>query len=149
MRLVRNLKAISPLIATIILIAIAVAGGLLVYALFTSTTGVAATKGQVQIESMDLVKSTGEDVIFTITIKNVGSKPVTELKITLNGEDTAVIPLSSDPLQPGQSYSYSASSKAGELTKTYVVGNSYIVEVDAKYSDESTSSIVTSVMCRS
>ena len=147
MRLARNLKAISPLIATIILVAIAVAGGLLVYALFTSTTGVAATKGQVQIETMDLVKSTDGAVIFTMTIKNVGSKPVEKLKITLDGEDEAVIDLSGDPLQPGQSYAYKVAPE--EITQTYVVGNSYIVKVDAEYSDGSTSSIVSSVMCRS
>jgi len=143
MRLVRNLKAISPLIATIILVAIAVAGGLLVYALFTSTTGVAATKGQVQIETMDLVKPTEGDVIFTITIKNVGSKPVTGLNILLpNG--TSVEP-EFETIQPGQSFAYSAEF----APESFVVGNSYLVEVDAEYSDGSTSSIVSSVMCRS
>ena len=145
MRLVRNLKAISPLIATIILIAIAVAGGLLVYALFTSTTGVAATKGQVQIETMDLVKPTEGNVIFTITIKNVGSKPVTGLTILLpNG--TSVEP-DFETIQPGQSFAYRAEFTSAQFDA--VVGNSYLVEVDAEYSDGSTSSIVSSVMCRS
>jgi len=142
MRLSKHIKAISPLIATIILIAITIAGGLIVYALFTSTAGVASSKGQVAIESQDLVKA-GDAVIFTITVKSSGSKPATNVTITLDGE--APKKLAPITLQPGQSISYTEDTLVGP----YVIGNSYLVTIEATYSDGSTSSLVASVICRS
>jgi flagellin-like protein len=53
-------RAISPLIATIILIAITVVGGLLVYSIFTSTSNTMSAKALVSVETADLVKGAGE-----------------------------------------------------------------------------------------
>jgi len=83
MKLVKNIKAVSPLIATIILIAITVAGGLVTYALFTSTAGVSSAKGQVSFESVDLVR-TGEQLAFAATLKNGGNKPVKNITVSLH-----------------------------------------------------------------
>jgi flagellin-like protein len=138
-------RAISPLIATIILIAICISGGLLVYSAFFSTAGTLSAKGQVTVEAMDLVKNTEGHVNFSIVVKNTGNKPVTTLTVTLNGETAAQVTLPSDILQPGQSASYSASA----LAKEYVVGNSYNVVINAKFSDGSTFATTTSVNCRS
>ena len=142
MRLSKHIKAISPLIATIILIAITIAGGLIVYALFTSTAGVASSKGQVAIESQDLVKA-GTDVIFTVTVKSSGSKPADAINITLADETVYAW---TGTLQPGQSMAW---TKDSGFTGTYIIGNSYLVTVVAHYSDGSTSSLVASVICRS
>ena len=154
MRLSKNKKAISPLIATIILIAITIAGGLVVYALFTSTASVASAKAQVQIDSMDLVK-TSTGTVFTITVKNTGNKPLataaSSLTVSLGSETGNPFDMTpATALQPGQSTSITLSSSAAApdtLTGTYVIGDSYLVSISATYSDGSTSSLAQSIMC--
>jgi len=76
-------RAISPLIATIILISICVAGGLLIYSVFFSSAGTLTAKGQVSIESIDLVKDSTGKATFTITIKNTGNKPTSDVTVAL------------------------------------------------------------------
>lgn len=143
----RGKRGISPLIATIILIAIALAGGLLVYTYMTSMTGVLSAKGQVSVEAIDLVKDTEDNVVFSITVKNTGNKPIEELKVKLDNENEATFSGISDsnPLQPGQSASYTNSS----LSQSYTVGNSYNVIITAKFTDGSTYTTTVSVKCRS
>lgn len=143
-RLLRCRKAISPLIATIILIAIVVAGGLLVYSIFFGTAGTLTAKGQVTVESIDLVKDATGTAAFTITIKNTGNKPTTDVKVTLASET----PTSINPkaLEPGKSGSIILSGLAGA---DYIVGNSYRVVVNATFTDGSTSLTTTTVQCRS
>jgi len=99
--------------------------------------------GQVQIDTMDLVKSTEGDVIFTCTIKNTGNKSATSVNITLNGEDTDVVALPDNLLQPGQTAMCVATP-----TEDYVLGNAYLVIIEVSYSDGSSSSCVQLVVCR-
>jgi len=140
-------RAISPLIATIILISICVAGGLLIYNVFFSTTGTLTAKGQVEVESMDLVKDTAGNVVFSITIKNSGNKPVTELKVNLAGTEYSVT-LPGGSLQPGQSVSHVETSPTAPAGG-FVAGNSYNVVIKATFSDGSSFTTTTSVKCRS
>jgi flagellin-like protein len=143
MRALRGKRAVSPLIATIILIAITVVGGLLIYSLFYSTSGILSAKAQVAVEAADLVVDTEGTVKFSIVIKNTGNKPVTELNFTLNGEDEVSITLPSGGLQPGQSVSASLDPKG-----SYTIGNSYIVLVEAEFSDGSSFATTVAVTCR-
>lgn len=142
-------KAISPLIATIILIAITVVGGLLIYSIFYSTSGTLGAKGQVTVESVDLVKQTDGSITFSITIKNTGNKPVVALTAKLANEDAQALkvagnPVSAtNPLQPGQS-AILVYAPAG----SYIVGNNYNVVIEAEFSDGSMFTHTTSVMCR-
>jgi flagellin-like protein len=136
-------RGISPLIATIILIAITVVGGLLVYSIFTSTSNTMSAKALVSVETADLVKS-ADGVHFSIVVKNAGNKPMTDLEIKLNGEDAAYEPtLPAGGLQPGQSIAHSA-----EPEKEYVVGKTYTVVIEATFSDGSTFITTTGLMCR-
>ena len=137
-------RAISPLIATIILIAITVVGGLLVYGVFMSTSNTMSSKALVSVEVVDLVKDTKGNANFSIVVKNTGNKPIRELNITLNGEDEHTVTLPDDKLQPGQSVAYSAA----HLDKAYTVGNSYTVVIKAEFEDGSTFAVTTGVMCR-
>jgi flagellin-like protein len=130
-------RALSPLIATIILIAITVAAGLMIYSMFLSTGSILGAKGQVSVENVKLVKDSGGTVTFVITIKNTGNKPVDAngLTIKLAGQDIAVSLTS--PLQPGQSISVvddAPSLPSGD----YVIGNTYTVAISAKFTDGST-----------
>ncbi|MEM2046638.1 MAG: archaellin/type IV pilin N-terminal domain-containing protein [Candidatus Jordarchaeales archaeon] len=145
-RAVKSRRAISPLIATIILVSITIAGGLLIYNVFFSAAGTLMAKGQVEVEAVDLVKDTEGDAVFTITIKNTGNKPVTALAVTLAGETEASIDLSGvgGNLQPSQSVSHMNDALAG----SYVSGNSYNVVIEATFSDSSTFISTISVKCR-
>jgi flagellin-like protein len=144
-------RAISPLIATIMLIAICVAGGLLVYTIFFSTAGTISAKGQLTVEAIDLVKQTDGAVAFTITIKNSGNKPISAptsyLNVTLKGTEYEV-PLPSGGLQPGQSTSFIQNFDAAHAG-VFTIGNTYTVTIKAKFDDGSTFTTTTSVQCRS
>jgi len=138
-------RAISPLIATIILISICVAGGLLVYSVFMSTTSTLTAKGQIEVEAIDLVKDTDGAMAFSITVKNSGNKPINSLTVTVDGESLGDI-LGGAVLQPGQS----VSATDGTLTPAnYIVGNSYNVVIEVSFTDGSSFAHTTSVRCRS
>lgn len=142
-------RAISPLIATIILIAICVVGGLLVYSVFMSTSSTMSAKGQISIEAIDLVKETDGTATFTITVKNTGNKPAESLTVKLADEDEQDLQVNGqdvskdNPLQPGQS-----AVLVYDPSGNYVVGNSYNVVIQAKFSDGSMFVKTESVMCR-
>ena len=144
----RGKRGISPLIATIILIAIALAGGLLVYTYMTSMAGVLSAKGQVSVEAIDLVRGSDGKATFSITVKNSGNKPIKQLNVTLASESEAsFLGISAaNPLQPGQTASY---IKSSGFTGTYTAGNSYNVVIEAVFTDGSTFTTTVSVKCRS
>jgi len=140
-------RAISPLIATIILIAITVAGGLMIYSIFLSTGGVLGAKGQVSVENVKLVKDSSGVVTFAITIKNTGNKPVAAngLTVKLAGQDVSIS--LANPLQPGQSVSVAAEAPA--IQGGYVIGNSYTVTISATFTDGSSFADSIAVTCTS
>jgi len=134
---------VSPLVSTLILISIAIAGGLIVYGALYSWSGIMSAKAQLDIESVDFVKVSDGDVTFAITVKNSGSKPFDVMKITLpNGTETGDI--ITGTLQPGQSIGYSTT-----VTGTFVVGNTYTVTINGTCTDGSTFMKTISVQCRS
>jgi len=142
----RGKRGISPLIATIILIAIALAGGLLVYTYMTSMTGVLSAKGQVSVEAIDLVKDTEGNVVFSITVKNSGNKPIKLINVTLASENAVTIfNNTNSPLQPSQTTSY---VKDSNFSGSYTAGNSYNVVIKAVFTDDSTFTTTVSVKCR-
>jgi len=142
---VRGLKAVSPLVATVILITICLSVNLLVYSTFFSTTNTLTTRGQVTVESVDLVVQTDGHTTFTITIKNSGSKPVSELTVNLAGTDYTVT-LPSDGLQPGRFASH-VETNPTPPAGGFVVGKRYNVVVKATFSDGSGFSKTEAVKC--
>ncbi|MEM2597224.1 MAG: archaellin/type IV pilin N-terminal domain-containing protein [Thermofilum sp.] len=139
-------KAISPLLATVILIAITVAGGLLVYNVFFNTAGTVSTQLQVSVVSCDLVRA-GSRTLLSITVRNDGSKPIYSLNVTIwDGGSTQRGPYSlyvgsnpvsqNNPLAPGGCAS--ASLTEAQLGTNFVAGNKYPVRIDALASDGST-----------
>ncbi|MGC9069123.1 MAG: archaellin/type IV pilin N-terminal domain-containing protein [Thermoprotei archaeon] len=88
MKAVRKIRGISPLIATIILIAITIVGGLLIYNLFFSTSSTASSTSAISVQNIDLVVPGGTGTPqFSITVKNAGNKPITGYTITIYGEN--------------------------------------------------------------
>jgi len=149
MRLWKSIKAISSIIAVIILIAITVAGGLLVFALMTSTLTGSNQKTQVNFESLSLYRSTGEPkAVFTATLKNTGNRPIKQLIIHFSNESDYTVPsvTASTPLEPGRTVGVTLTPP--KITaERYVVGNAYSVTVEAEAVDGSAFSTVASVKC--
>jgi flagellin-like protein len=157
-------KAISPLLATIILIAITIVGGLVVYSIFTSSAGAAGSQSSVQVVSAQLVVPTGSaQATFAITVKNSGNKPINNLQISgiqtgttlcgTGGTNPSLVTSASScapaiTLAPGQ-------SAAGTMTITLpgnpqiIVGKTYQYVITATFVDGSTSTNVFTVQATS
>jgi len=133
-------KAVSPLLATIILIAITVAAGLVIYNVFFSTAGTISAQLNVQIVSMDLVR-TSATKLFSVTIKNAGNKPINSISVTVylegqTGGSVAWTLSGTVTLQPGQVWS-SSSTSPPYSAKDLVVGQQYPVTISVTATDGS------------
>lgn len=144
-------RAVSPLLATIILIAITVAAGLVIYNVFFSTTGTMSSQLQVDVTSCDLIR-TDSKTLLSVTVKNTGNKPIVSCNVTIwDGSPTpaqkgpysfyvGTNPVSpTNLLVPGGFASVSLTE--AQLGTNFVVGNKYPVRIDARASDGSTFSI--------
>jgi flagellin-like protein len=92
------LKAVSPVIATLLLIAIAVAAGIILYVFVSGFTGGLTQPGGQQVaEQLSLDAYSFESLsTLTITIRNVGTTPVQIDKLYFDGSMITV----STPLNP-------------------------------------------------
>ncbi|MEM2187990.1 MAG: archaellin/type IV pilin N-terminal domain-containing protein [Thermoproteota archaeon] len=123
-------RALSPLLATIILIAITVAAGLVVYSLFFSAAGTASTHLNIQVISADIVK--GSDVnLVAATVKNTGNKMITSCTITFFGDSGSVV-LDLGNIEIGQT-----KSASGTTMVEFTAGKSYPVKIEVEASDGS------------
>jgi len=132
----KSRKAVSPLLATIILIAITVAAGLVIYNVFFSTAGVTSSTLQVDIVSCDLVRTTAPSrAILSITVKNTGNRPITSCKVSIWDDTGTEKPSSggkellSGTLAPGAFAS--ASFTEADIGTSFTVGKSYSVKIKA------------------
>jgi len=135
-------KAVSPLLATIILIAITVAAGLVIYNVFFSTAGTIGAQLNIQIVSVDIVK-TSATTLVSATVKNTGNKPISSCTVTVYG-DSGTASLNLGSMEPGQLKSASAAYSSGF---TVTVGRSYPVKIEATAADGSTFSKSFTVTC--
>ena len=141
-------KGVSPILATVILIAITVAAGLFLYQAFFGDLGIASQSRLVQITSAQLIVPTGSSTgTVTIVIKNSGSSAINNLatnlvaKITTTGSTTlSAVSGSPTNLTPGQSVAMTATGVSA------YIGSTYVVLVTATFSDGSTSSTAVSVI---
>jgi flagellin-like protein len=148
MKLWKSIKAISSIIAVVILIAITISGGLLVFTIMNSTLTGSNQKVQVNFESLSLYRSTGEPkVVFTATLKNTGNRPIKLLTLKVHNESDYTVPSVSvqNPLEPGRTVGVTLTPP--QITaEWYVVGNAYSVTVRAEAVDGSGFSHATTVM---
>lgn len=135
-------RGVSPLIATIILIAITVAVGAALYAYSANIMGVTGTIVQVEVTSCELVKTSARTV-FSITVKNTGNRPITRLQVWIwdhGGTQRGPADLQvggaavseANPLQPGSYATVTLTDvSTPSIGTNYVVGNSYGVRISA------------------
>jgi len=136
MNVAKSRKAVSPLLATIILIAITVAAGLVIYNLFFSSVGTMSSTLQVDIISCDLVKTASPSkVLLSITVKNTGNRPITTCKVSIWDNTPTEKPATGGgeiltaSLNPGAFASYSFTDT--NIGTSFDVGKSYPVKIKA------------------
>ena len=81
-RLMRSLRAVSPLFATVILTAIVLSAGLVVYGLISGMFGSLTQRHSFEVVSVDLVKASSGGML-SITVKNTGSVTAFLLKVSV------------------------------------------------------------------
>mgnify|MGYP001596114022 CR=1 FL=1 len=84
--LLQSRRAISPILATVVLLGITVVAGGLVFSIFTTGASTASTTNTIVIENAQAVKGSNH-ADLTATIKNGGSKPWTTIEMTVAKSD--------------------------------------------------------------
>jgi len=79
-------RAVSPLLATLILAALTISGALLVYTLFFSSFGTLGSIRTVQVSDVDVVKSS-IGVHLSLTVKNTGNARIVGLRVLVDDAD--------------------------------------------------------------
>jgi flagellin-like protein len=138
MRIQRDRRGVSPLIATIILISITVAVGLTVYAFVSGMVGTMSSTLDIQIQSIDVVKA-GSNILVATTIKNSGNIQITTCDVTVTG-DSGTATLTLGGISPGKAASASLSNPAG-LSVT--IGNAYPVSISVTATESSLTKALT------
>lgn len=81
--IIRHRKAISPILAVVILLGITVVAGGIVFSLFSTSATTASSADVIQIQNIQAVKGTSH-ADFTATVKNAGGQPWTKLEMTVS-----------------------------------------------------------------
>ena len=141
-----RLEGVSPLIATLILIAITVVGGILVYHVFFSSASSISSNGNVQIESANIYSGPG---IMTLTVKNTGTIAISNMNVTVYQSGSSVAYLKETnilpaTLTPGQTYSYKY-PPSGSSSVGFVSGDTYPIVINAVLSNGASYSTSTTV----
>ena len=132
-------KAVSPLIATIILIAVTIAIAAIViawvYGIFGTTTG-AGEKLQIFADARLIIKDKDKKVInFTVTAKNIGTSVVTIQNVYIKENATCTNPSitvgfeKNKPLQPGDVKTISAEFIKSDASCSLQPGITYTVVI--------------------
>ncbi len=104
------MKAISPVIATLILIAIAVIAGVFVLRQFILLSTTSAQQNMLQVQDLTFFRTISPDgsrinVTLQFSVKNVGQRRITLLNVTV--PDANFTKETNVDLNPGQVYTYS------------------------------------------
>jgi flagellin-like protein len=94
-------RAVSPLLATVVLIAIVVSAGLVVYAMLSGWMGTYSSTLSVQPTSVDLVIA-GDKALLSVSVKNTGNRPLAGVVVTGYDDNGKPFKLALSPAEPGQ-----------------------------------------------
>ena len=143
-------KAISPIIATIILIVITVVAGAFLYTYATGMmhSGAASQVANVQSAALVVPGGTGPGTL-TVTISNGGTVTIQSVNITnfAGSPLSTPVQLITSPIAPGQSASGTVNIPGNQITSpsSLVAGQSYELQLMIQYANGQTQVITTSV----
>jgi len=136
---VRDRRAVSPILASLIIITISALSGWIVYNILLSAQG---EDVKIWVEGASIARDITGIATLTCTVKNVGSKPIISLVLKVGGETLPFPNVSpSRPLAPGQSASIVA-----DLEGSFIAGESYRITVIARSKDGSDVAYATTAM---
>lgn len=119
-------RAISPLIATLILILIAVVGGGMVYIVFSNQAKSLSTTTDIQVQSASISNANGI-VVASVTVKNTGTTTIGKITVKVyggNGSPCNLTPIVT--LKPG-----GTGGSTEQIAGTYEINKSYVIEFAA------------------
>jgi flagellin-like protein len=91
MKILKNRKALSPVVASIILIAVTVAVSIAVAAWMGALTFTFTATEQLQITDLDFIPTSGSGTKYiNVTVRNTGTTPVTISEAWVNGQKQTV-----------------------------------------------------------
>ena len=121
-KLLKEARGISPLIATLILIAATIAGGAVVYGVMRSQMSSLGSNTNLEITYADIVVA-GNTKLAVVTVKNVGTVNLENVTATVTTDNTESVSILLGNLAAGQTQS--GENNVGQWTP----GNTYIVKV--------------------
>jgi len=121
-----RLRAISPLAATVILIAITLAAALLVYAIYNSFFSAQTKILRVEFTSASLIYVTDTVAYVKFSVKNVGTLIVTNCTVKVFGGGGQMVSFNLGFIDVGETKEV---SKAVNLS--LIPGNEYLMSVEA------------------
>jgi len=140
----RRTKAISPLIATILLITITIFAALVVYRIYTSILASQSRSLNVQVVSGFIFRLSNLNTIVSINIKNSGTVAISSCQATFYGDGSVSYQLDVGAMLPGQTKNATTLVTGGQLPVT--VGNSYPVVIYAAGGND-TFSVASTMAC--
>jgi len=129
-RRVNSKRGTSSLVVILILLIISSAGGYITYSFVFNSAQieVITERGNISIEDASLVKQTDVGTVFSITLKNVGEKPIKTITVNLAGTNYEV-PLKRN-LQARRTVSFVETDPASP-DGGFTSGNKYTIIVTA------------------
>jgi flagellin-like protein len=121
MRTRLGVRAISPLVATLILIAATVAGGALVYAVMRSQMSSLAGAADLQVNYAEIIVAGGVSKAF-VTVQNTGNVKLSGVGVKITQEAGSEVTINLGDIDKGQ-------TKSGETSGNWTAGKSYILTV--------------------
>jgi len=130
---------------------------LTIYTLFFSTAGTISSTLNMEVLTLDLIKTSSGKVLFSVTVKNIGNKPITSCQVSIwdkAGNEKGPFDLkindadvsATNQIDPGKVASITLTET--EIGTNYDAGNSYPVKIFIE-SDGSTLEKALTVTCHS
>jgi flagellin-like protein len=131
----KKAKAISPIIATIILIVITVVAGGFIYAYVSGMLHSGATSQQASIQSYSLIpSSTG--ATLTVTVQNSGTVAIKNVTVSFSNASITAPSFAINAIEPGSTASTSTS-----ITGIFLAGDTYTATFVVTYANGATQDI--------
>ena len=135
----KKAKAISPIIATIILIVITVVAGGFIYAYVSGMLHSGATSQQASIQSYSLVPGSGNTATLTVTVQDSGTVAITRVNIvSLSNVQTLPGGPFIGSIAPGSTMSNTTSITG---TAPFLAGDTYTTTFVVTYANGATQDI--------
>lgn len=133
------MRATSPAITTLLLMVVAVAGGMTVWQSMNFNASIASQSLNVDSLDVSLVKISGGNVLLSVTIKNSGTIYIDSIEAGFWDDNQRYSFLSGSDLAPGEQW-----SKTGTFDAKIEKYQRYAIKISARGSDDSTlNSVVT------